>query len=301
MKKVMFSIVISVCLLFSFSVQAGTYLKSCDGCSSLQKQRMAESVIDNGAKVLVFDAVSVSVSAYRISRRFVDDHIDVSLAREVDVPTEIVESFKDAISYKAEYISALKRDFGSLIIPFNQLSISVVSTSKIASTNKLNNESPTAYDFMSNSSLRRNTFNELTENYPTYDLFRQSINALSRSINIDAGGAFGSITIDLSGLEIEPKITFDDGSYVNVKYNYSNDNFDTISGVDAAANDIPQAGDALGGQYNVSSSEQWAQFQEYSEYFWRVEFFGQAQEGQACGTKCTKMDGAKWKCVIKCN
>lgn len=109
--------------------------------------------------------------------------------------------------------------------------------------------------------------------------------------------------MDLEGLTIEPKITFADGSAVNIAYDDANDTFEVISGTDVTGQKIPLAGNpsGLGGSHRIISAHQWAQFQDHAQYYWLAQFVGGYQAGQSCSTKCKLVGSGKYECTIQCD
>lgn len=305
--KFYFLFIISILLTFnSFSLKALTFVKSCNNCSDIQYKYKAKGVIENGATVIVIDTIKSNVVAFKIIRSQVDDNIDISIPQPVDVPQEIKSTFDEAIYFKNEYENDLIREFGSLNINFNQIEFSVASSKNISAMAMATttSQSINAFDFMSNSALRRQTYQRLTTQYPNYTAFNNLWNKTVSIIGLNFGGQKVNISVDLRTLAFTPKLEFEDGSYVIVEYNTDTETFITKQGVDEGSNDIPttatsSTNSSIGGQYNIVNSSHFNDIQEYLNYYWLVNFKS-GGSGQSCTMKCLPISSGRYECTYTC-
>lgn len=291
-----------IVLMISLSSQASTFVKSCNDCSDVQSRRTAESIMINGATVVVVDSVKASIAAYKIRKSIIDDNIDVFTASSVSIPEEVERAFAETISYKDQYINDVKRDFGSDNIKFKKIDFGSVSQNLVKNIQytTADYDSINAYNFMSNSSLRRQTYERLTTLYPNYMKFSESWNDTLKAIDLSFGKGV-NIQADLSILTLTPTIKFDDGSYVIVEYDIDSKTFIVKKGVDEGGNDIPtKSNSSPGGVYNIRDSEHLADFEQYMNYYWLIDFNGSAGPGQSCTTSCRLISEERWECNAQC-
>ncbi|MCK7459065.1 hypothetical protein [Idiomarina aminovorans] len=289
-------------VLMSFSSQASTIVKSCNDCSDFQSRRTAESIMVNGATVVVVDSIKASVSAYSIRKSVIEDNIDVFTATPIPVPEEIKRTFSETVSYKEKYINDVKSDFNSDNIKFEHIDFDSVSQNVVKNMQytTADYDPINAYDFMSNSSLRRQTYDRLTILYPNYMKFSESWNDTVNAIDISFGQGV-NIHADLSILTFTPTIEFADGSYVIAEYDVDSKTFIVNKGVDEGGNDIAtKSNSSPGGVYNIRDSEHLADFEKYMNYYWLIDFNGRAGPGQSCTSSCRLISEERWECTAQC-
>lgn len=298
--KIIFYIVLFVCAYSSYGI---TLIKSCNNCSEVQYKYKAKEVSINGAYVVVIDSENSSVVAFRIIRSKVDDDIDVSIPKSVSVPDEIKSTFSEAILSRNDYLDDLQSDFGSTSINFSIIESDIYGAGfyAIQSTESdQSSDSINAFDFMSNSSLRRQTFDRLTTQYPSYMKFNGLWNKTVNIIGTSFGGQAVSISADLSVLAFMPTLTFEDGSYVIAEYNMDTKTFVVKEGVDEGGNDIPNnASYSIGGVYKINSSKHYRDLQEYMSYFWLIKFISRGT-GQSCTMSCRVITSERYECTYHC-
>ncbi|QBG37185.1 hypothetical protein [Litorilituus sediminis] len=154
MKKILLAL-----LLFNSSVYAGTgMIKECHNCSESQYKLKAESVV-KPQKVYIIDMVKGNLRAYNVKKVIVDEYIEETQATLISSTSEENSSYNNLKANRASYISSVRNDYPSDDINFNQL---------------LSNEplsySPsevTAYQFIQDSSKRRDVYRRMQVAYPT--------------------------------------------------------------------------------------------------------------------------------------
>lgn len=287
--------------LASYSLHARTIIKSCNNCSNVGYKHAAQAEIMYGTKVVIVDAVKSNISAYTILRTKVDDDIDVSVASQIALPEDIKNSFKDAVTYKDQYINDFKAEFKSAQIPYNAIQADILSNSNPVNNTEPDQSEPiNAFDFMANSALRRQVFERLTKNYPNYIKFNEYWNKTVGMISVSFGGQKANISADLEILTLNPTLKFEDGSYVIAQYNMDNNTLDVKLGVDQAGNNIPMDSDAsIGGIYNIRDSSHLSDIQEYMSYYWLINFKN-ATHGQSCTMKCKPTSNVRYECTYAC-
>ncbi len=288
-------------ILASNSLHARTIIKSCNNCSSVGYKNTAQAEIIHGTKVVIVDAVKSNISAYTILRTKVDDGTDVSVASQVAVPEDIKIAFKEAITYKNQYINDFKSEFNSEKISYNAIQADILSNSNPVNNTAPNQSKPiNGFDFMANSALRRQVFERITKNYPNYIKFNEYWNKTVGMISISFGGEKANISADLEILTLNPTLKFEDGSYVIAQYNMDNNTLDVKLGVDQAGNNIPMDSDAsIGGIYNIRNSSHLSEIQEYMSYYWLIDFKN-APHGQSCTMKCKPTSNVRYECTYGC-
>lgn len=303
MKNLIKLLVCIISMMIISPLYAFNLITSCNNCTDDQYRRMAERTISNGAIVIVVDADNANVHAYKIRRTKVDDNIDVSVAIDVAVPDDVKINFSKVVSYKNEYIDDLKREFGSLNIEFEALGVdediqeqpvNVMSTN--ASYGAVN-----AYDFISDSSLRRRVFSRLTTQYPTFMEINKYWNNMVNLVNESFLGGKVGLSVNLDILEFTPTFTFEDGSFVIARYNMVSKTFTVKSGVDEAGNDIPlDSSSGIGGVYVIRDAQHFEDFKDYMSQHWWIHFRGNLGYGQSCTSSCKLISVSEWECTAQC-
>lgn len=295
-------------LLPTSAFAAKVYIATCNNCTDIQTESAAEKFRSNGAIIVVTDSIRAQVKAFRIRRATFDD-VEVFNASPTSVPQEIITTFEKTIAYRNQYLGELQSDYGYGAIKIgasfvdNTQNSNTLQKNNYSSTSaiELANESINAYDFMSNSALRRKIHGKLTTQYPTYTSFVGGWNKTVSIIGVSFGGAIVNINANLNALAFSPKLEFEDNSYVIVGYNTKSDTFKVIEGVDEAGNDIPTSANAsIDGTYTINDTSHYNDVQTYMGFFWLIDFKGNISQGQSCSTSCRLVSSGRYECTAQC-
>lgn len=252
----------------------------------------AEAVV-KPQKVYIIDMVKGNLRAYNVKKVIVDNFIEEIEATLISSTSEENTSYNNLKASRASNISSVVNDY-----PSNNINYSHLLSSEPLS---YDSSEITAYQFIQDSSKRRDVYRRMQVAYPTLMNLTNSWNKFVTVMSINLTSRI-ALSANLNAFTYQPKIVFPDGAYVIVKHIPDTESYEVISAVDIAGNDIPLTSQSsISGTYSTSSSEHYNQFTQYLGN-WGAIHYGNFNPSLQCGTTCVRgATNGVWSCTIKCN